>query len=233
VNRVALWILASTVAAVFFGLQAYRAWTGPVLPGREASLGETFSPPAASPPGVGPGNASSFGTGFSTVVARPVFRPDRRPHQGDSGTAPLRNYEAELARYTVLGVLMAGDEKKAVVVGKGAGQDESMEVGAGDSFAGFTVKEVGLDGLILAADGREFTLPLYAGGPKSVGVAPLRTEVAPAPSPAKPQPPPAARPVPGSGRVQTPPALSPPSSGGQPSPIPRRTYPRRYIPGTR
>jgi len=233
VNRLALWILASAVAAVFFGLQTYRAWTGPVLPGREGPVGETFSLPAASPPGVGPGSASSFGAGFSTVVARPVFRPDRRAYQGDSGTAPLRNYEADLARYTVLGVLMAGDEKKAVVVGKGAGQDERMEVGTGDSFGGFTVKEVGIDGLILQADGREFTLPLYAGGPKSVGGAPLRTEVAPAPSSAKPQPLPAASPVPGAGRVQTPPASPPPSSGGPPSPIPRRTYPRRYIPGTR
>jgi len=128
---------------------------------------------------------------------------------------------------------MVGDEKKAIVVSKGSGATDRWEVKAGDSLADFTVKEVGLDGLVLAADGREFTLPLYAGGPKSVGVAPLRTEVAPAPSPAKPQPPPAARPVPGSGRVQTPPALSPPSSGGPPSPIPRRTYPRRYIPGTR
>jgi len=222
VNRVALWILASAIAAVFFGLQAYRAWTGPVLPGAEAPVGEMFSPPAASPPGAVPGNASPFGAGLSTVVARPVFRPDRRPQEGDSVTAPLRNYEAELARYTILGVLMAGDDKKAVVVATGGGPGERWEVGAGDSLAGFTVKEVGEDGLILTAEDREFTLPLYAGGPKAVGRTPLRTEVAPAPARAAAQPPPAAV-------RQVPPSQVPKAAPR----VPSRTYPRRYIPGRR
>jgi hypothetical protein len=237
VNRVALWILVSAVAAVFFGVQAYRAWTGPGLTGGNAPVGETIFPPAASPPKVGPENASYFGAGFSTVVARPVFRPDRRPHQGDSGTAPTRNYESELAQYTVLGVLMTGDEKKAVVVSKGANKGERWEVGAGDSLAGFTVKEVGEDGLILAADGKEFPLPLYAGGPKAVGRAPLRTEVAPAPSAAQPKTPSSATPTPGA-RKLPPSATAPPSPSPQPSRVapsrsPRRTYPRRYIPGRR
>jgi hypothetical protein len=233
VNRVALWILVSAVAAVFFGWQAYRAWTSPVVPGMEAPVGETSSPSAASPPKVDPTNASYFGSGFSTVVSRPVFRPDRRPHQGDSGTAPLRNYDSELAKYTVLGVLIAGDEKKAVVVSKGAPKGERWEVGAGDSLAGFTVKEVGEDGLILTADDREFTLPLYAGGPKAVGRIPLRTEVAPAP----PKAPASAKPAPGKGRSAPPAAVSPPQapqpSGVAPSRSPRRTYPRRYMPGRR
>jgi hypothetical protein len=229
VNRVALWILVSAVAAVFFGWQAFRAWTSPVLPGMEAPAGETFPPPAASPPKVGPGKASSFGAGFSSVVARPVFRPDRKPFQEGSADVPLRNYDAELAQYTVLGVLMAGDERKAIVVLKGAPRGERWEVGAGDSLAGFTVKEVGEDGLILTADDREFTLPLYAGGPKAVG----------APSPARRKPPTSARPAPGTGRSSPPSAASPnpAASPQQPRPvprrIPRRTYPRRYTPGQR
>jgi hypothetical protein len=238
VNRVALWILVSAIAAVFFGLQTYRSCTGPVLPAMVPPVGETFSPPAASPPRGAPGNASDFGSGFSSVIARPVFRPDRRPHQRESGTAPGRNYEAELARYTLLGVLMTGDEKKAVVVSKSGGQDERWEVGAGDRLADFTVKEVGEEGLILAADGKKFTLPLYAGGPKSVGRAPLRTEVAPAPSAAQPKPRPTATPTPGA-RMVPPSATAPPSTPTQvPTRAPtriqqRRTYPRRYLPGRR
>lgn len=233
----ALWILVSAFAAVFFGWQTHRAWTGPVLPGEKTPVGETLFPPALSLPKVGPANASSFGSGFSTIVARPLFRPDRRPHEGDSDTVPLRNYEAELAQYTVLGVLMTGDEKKAVVVVKGAGQNERWEVEAGDNLSGFTVKEVGEDGLILTADDREFTLPLYAGGPKAVGRTPLRTEVTPKPSPAAPPRPAGARKVPGAAPPAQPAAVSPPPasppSGAAPYQRPRRTYPRRYIPGRR
>ncbi len=230
-NRVALWILVSAAAAVFFGWEAYRAWTEPVLPGEEARAGETLSRPAPAIPPGGPGDAVY--SGLSSIVARPVFRPDRRPFQEESAADPQRNYDAELARYTLIGVLMDGDEKKAVVVSKGPGATERWEVGAGDSLGDFTVKEVGPDGLVLVADKRELTLPLYAGGPKAVRGAPIRTEVAPAPARVRPQTPPAARPVPGARRVQTPRASSTPSSGGPPSQVPRRTYPRRYIPGRR
>jgi hypothetical protein len=235
VNRVALWILVSAAAAVFFGLQAYRAWTEPVLPGEEARAGETLSRPAPAIPPGGPGDAVY--SGLSSIIARPVFRPDRRPFQEESAADPQKNYEAELARYTVLGVLMAGDDKKAVVVATGGGPGERWEVGAGDSLAGFTVKEVGEDGLILTAEDREFTLPLYAGGPKAVGRTPLRTEVAPIPSPAPSQPRVGVRTAPGRGQP-SPPAVSSPSPAPQPSNVapsrsPQRTYPRRYIPGRR
>jgi hypothetical protein len=221
--------------AVFFGWQTYRAWTGPVLPGKEAPVSETFSSPAASPPQVGPGKASYIGAGFSTVVARPVFRPDRKPFQEGAAEVPMRNYDSELAQYTVLGVLMAGDERKAVVVSKGAPKGERWEVGAGDSLAGFTVKKVGEDGLILTADDREFTLPLYAGGPKAVGRTPLRTDVKPARSPARRKPKASVTPAPGTRRSSQPAAVSPPKapqrSGASPSRRPRRTYPRRSTPG--
>ena len=58
---------------------------------------------------------------------------------------------------------------------------------AGDALPGFTVKEVGVEGLLLTADGREFLLPLYAGAPTAAGGA-VRTETirrnAPPPAPA-------------------------------------------------
>jgi len=237
VNRWVVWILVFASAAVFFGWEAYRAWTGPLLPGAETPAAEAFSLPATAPPQAGPGDAAY--PGLSSIVARPVFRPDRRPYQEGSAGVPQKNYEAELSKFTVLGVLMMGDEKKAIVVSKGSGATDRWEVEAGDSLGDFTVKEVAPDGLTLVADKREFTLPLYAGGPKSSGGTPLRTEVTPAPPPAPAQPPTAARPAPAAGRLPSPAAVTPPPapspqpSGVSPSPVPQRTYPRRYTPGRR
>jgi len=237
VNRWVVWILVFASAAVFFGWEAYRAWTGPLLPGAETPPAEAFSLPAATIPQAGPGDAVY--PGLSSIVARPVFRPDRRPYLEGSAGFPQKNYEAELSKFTVLGVLMMGDEKKAIVVSKGSGATDRWEVEAGDSLGDFTVKEVAPDGLTLVADKREFTLPLYAGGPKSSGGTPLRTEVTPAPPPAPAQPPTAARPAPAAGRLPSPAAVTPPPapspqpSGVSPSPVPQRTYPRRYTPGRR
>ena len=222
-NRAALWIVVSAAAAVFFGFQAYRAWTEALLPGEETRAGEPFSRQAVAIPPAGPGDAVP--SGLSPIVVRPVFRPDRRPFQEDSPGVPQRNYEADLARYTLIGVLMAGEEKKAVVVSKGPGQDERWEVGAGDDLPGFNVKEVGIDGLVLMADGKEFTLPLYAGGPKSAGGGAMRTEVSPPVSPAASQLRPAA--------VTPPPQIPTRTPGVAPPPVPQRIYPRRYVPGRR
>ena len=237
-NRVPLYLLVYALAAVFFGWETYRAWTEPELPGKVVPAVEWFSRPVfVLPPKADLGSA--LYAGLSAVVARPVFRPDRRPPlQGGAGAVPQRNYEAELSRYTVVGVLFVGDAKMAVVVAKGPGKGERWEVGAGDSLPGFAVKGVGPDGLALVADDREFVLPLYAGGPKAVAGASLRTEVAPAPSPVPAQPPQAARPAPGAGRVTSPPvaAQSPPQMELRqvaPAPVPPRTYPRRYVPGSR
>ncbi|MGB5994110.1 MAG: hypothetical protein WBG20_01710 [Candidatus Deferrimicrobiaceae bacterium] len=236
-NRAALWILVFASATVFFGWKTYRALTGPVLPGEVPPAGAALSPPsAAAQPQKGPEDAAY--SGLSSLLARPVFRPDRRPYQVGAAEGPQKNYEAELSRYTVLGVLMESDKMVALVVGKGGSKGERWEVGAGDSLSGFKVKEVNQDGLVLTADDREFTLPLYAGGPKAVGKAPLRTEVAPAPSAARAKSPSAARPTPGVTKAP-PSAAAPPSTSRQgPSAAPtriqqRRRYPRRYIPGRR
>ena len=236
-NRAALWILVFASATVFFGVKTYRALTGPVLPGEVPPASAALSPPsAAAQPQKGPEGAAY--SGLSSLLARPVFRPDRRPYQVGSAEGPQKNYEAELSRYTVLGVLMESDKMVALVVGRGASKGERWEVGAGDSLSGFKVKEVSQDGLVLTADDREFTLPLYAGGPKAVGKAPLRTQVAPASSAAKPKSPSSARPTPGA-RKLPPSAAAPPSTSTQ---VPnaaqtriqrRRRYPRSYTPGRR
>jgi hypothetical protein len=219
VNRAALRILVLAFLACVFGWKTYRAWTMPVFPTDGTRAGDPLPLrlSASVPPGAPGGDVRGA---LTSVLGRPVFRPDRRPFRPDTPAASARNYEMELSRYAVLGVLMMGDEQKALVVGKGA-QGERWEVGAGDELPGFTVKSVSPDGLVLAADGREFSLPLYARGPGAAGKT-LRTEVAPA-SPDARQPPGknSVVPVPG-GAV-------PPSPSGQP---PRR-YPRTYVPGRR
>jgi hypothetical protein len=185
------------LAALFFGWRTYDAWTGPV-----GAAAPAPPSPVAAPVGVSPEEApppADLSAPVAFIVARPVFRPDRQPFREEAIQIPQRNYEAELSRFTLLGVLLLGKDKKGVVVGKGgAGRDERWEVAPGDSLPGFGVKDVGTEGLTLTADGREFLLPLYAGGPKGPpGKAPGRTEVAPPSAPAaSPQPPPAVRPGP-------------------------------------
>jgi hypothetical protein len=200
-NRPGFLIPILAFAAIFFGWRAYEAWTRPL-----GAEGPPPSNPAVVPIGVSQEEGSpppDLSAPVASIVARPVFRPDRRQFREETAAqTPKRNYEAELGRFTLLGVLLLGKEKKGVVVGKGGpGREERWEISPGDSLPGFIVKDVGTEGVTLTADDRDFLLPLYAGGPKGPpGKAPGRTEVAPssvpaAPPPAaSPQPPPAVRP---------------------------------------
>ena len=212
------------LAALFFGWRTYEAWTGPA---RAAS--PVRPSPAVVPVGVFPEEApppADLSAPVATIVARPVFRPDRQPFREEAVQIPQRNYEAELSRFTLLGVLLLGKDRKGVVVGKGgAGRDERWEVAPGDSLPGFSVKDVGSEGMTLTADGREFLLPLYAGGPKGPpGKAPGRTEVAPPSAPAAPPPaassPPSPAVRPGTVRPPADNVYSPPTRGSPATDLP-------------
>jgi hypothetical protein len=144
----------------------------------------------------------------AAVAARPIFRPDRQPFREQGSGASGRNYESELSRYTLLGVLGFGDAPVGVVVGKAGNKGERWEVRKGDPLPGFTVEEVGMEGLRLTADGREFLLPLYAGPPTTARPVTSPTSAAPArpaaatflPAPAQTIPPPPAGARPPRGR---------------------------------
>ena len=166
--------LAILLLALLFGWetrQALRSTPGGPDNAATAPAGVwrpgTSAPDPPSPPDPTPA--------ASAVAARPLFRPDRQPFREAAAGVSVRNYEAELSRYTLLGVLGLGDAPYGVVVGKGGNKGERWEVRRGDSLQGFTVKEVGVEGLQLTADGREFLLPLYAGAPTAAGGA-VRTE---------------------------------------------------------
>lgn len=237
-RRPALATLALSVLALLFGWetrQALRATPG----GQDnAVLAEARQPDVAMLDPQPPPDSAPV---VSAIAARPLFRQDRKPFQEGAAAAVGQNYEAQLSRYTLLGVLGFGDAPYGVVVGKGGNKGERWEVKTGDSFQEFTVKEVGIDGLRLTADGQEFLLPLYAGAPTAAGGA-LRTDttrhdakqpIAAPGSPASAKP--AASGAPPGPAVTTAPAPAPPRTAPAYNP-PFRPPPGRtprYYPGRR
>jgi hypothetical protein len=173
VRRPALAALVLSLLALLFGWETWQALLA--TPGGQdnaaipAAAG-SWQPGASAPDPPPPPDPAPAA---AAVSARPLFRQDRQPFREDAASA--RNYEAELSRYTLLGVLGFGDVPYGVVVGKGGSKGERWEVKKGDSFQAFTVKEVGMEGLRVTADGKEFQLPLYAGAPTAAGGA-VRTE---------------------------------------------------------
>jgi hypothetical protein len=170
------------LAVAFLGWETYRAWIEPPV-----RVGDAV--PDAREPAAGDDNAAEsaaaadLAAAVSQITARPLLRPDRQPFKEVpfSTAAPQRNYEAEMSAFTVLGILPIDGREKALVVGKGSrGSSERWELGEGDSLPGFVVKAIRPDGVSLVADGKEFLLPLYAGGPKQSG-SQLRTDVSPSP----------------------------------------------------
>jgi len=241
VRRPALATLALSLLALLFGWetrQALQATPGGQDNAATAQAGAwqpgVSAPDPHSPPDPTPAS--------SAVAARPLFRPDRQPFQEQGASqGAARNYEAELSRFTLLGVLGFGEEPVGVVTGKTGNKADRWELKAGDAWQGFTVKEVGMEGLRLTADGREFLLPLYAGAPTVAGGA-VRTEgtrrdaARPTAAPGSPVP---ARPA-ASGAPPGPAALPASAApGAQPRTAPAYNLPYRtppvatpgYIPG--
>jgi hypothetical protein len=232
VRRPVLATIALSLLALFFGWEMRLAL-------EESPAGKDNAATAASgawQPGVpvpDPQPPPDPTPSAAAVAARPLFRPDRQPFREQAvPSAAARNYETELSRFTLLGVLGFGGEPVGVVAGKTGNKADRWELKAGDALPGFTVKEVGVEGLRLTADGREFLLPLYAGPPTAVAGA-LRTEsprrdaAQPAPGfvlPAKPAAPPA------------PASVAPPPRAGPVPPAPFRppsAAAPQYMPGRR
>jgi hypothetical protein len=196
VSRPLLMALAFSLLALLFGMETRQALLGAPVGADNASTAsvKSWQPGAPVPDPAPPADPAPV---VAAVAARPLFRPDRQPFREQAASpAASRNYDSELSRFMLLGVFGFGEEPVGVVTGKTGNKTERWELKVGDALPGFTVKEVGMEGLRLTSDGREFLLPLYAGAPTAAGGA-LRTEVprhdatpssaAPGPSaPAKP-----------------------------------------------
>jgi hypothetical protein len=229
----ALLIPVLALAAIFFGWRTYEAWTTPVAASPPPSAAGAAVAPAGLSPADPPPPVDLSGMA-AAILARPVFRPDRTPYREETAAAASkRNYDAEMARFTLLGVLLLGNEKKGVVVGaSGTGRHDRWEVGPGDALPGFTVKDIGADGITLTADGKEFLLPLYAGSPKGPpGQAPVRTDVGPPRAPAA-APQPASPPKKGGAGPVTAPVPRSVSPTAAPPPPPPTAPPPSVQPGT-
>ena len=235
-KRPALALLALSLLALLFGWETRQAFRA--TPGGQDNAAP--APAGAWQPGVtalDPQPPPDPTPTAAAVAARPLFRPDRQPFR-EQGPGAARNYEAELSRYSLLGVLGFGEEPVGVVVGKGGTKGERWEVKRGDSLQGFKVKEVGMEGLRLTADGQEFLLPLYAGAPTAAGGA-LRTDVprrdAASPKAGSPTPPAVPSPpmVPTRGTVAGQPVPAAPAPPPVPVPGTSPAVAPRYIPGRR
>ena len=239
-RRPTLATLAFFLLALLFAWetrQALRATPG----GQDnAATAPAWRPGAAATPD--PQSPPDPSAAAAAVAARPLFRPDRQPFREQAASAaPARNYDSELSRFTLLGVLGFAEGPVGVVTAKTGNKTERWELKAGEALPGFTVKEVGIDGLRLTADGKEFLLPLYAGPPTAAAGA-VRTEVprrAAAPPAAAPGSPASAKPA-SSGAPPGPAALTAPAPA-QPRPAPGYNPPYRaqplatprYTPGRR
>ena len=241
-KRPALATLALSLLALLFGWETRQALRGSPG-GRDSAAG---APIGVWHPGVSvsdPQPPPDPTPVAAAVAARPLFRADRQPFREQAAAAvAARNYDTELSRFMLLGVLGFGEGPVGVVTGKTGNKTDRWEVKAGDALPGFTVKEVGMDGLRLMADDREFLLPLFAGAPTAAGGA-LRTEAtrggatSPAAAPGSPAAAkPAvsgARPAPAALPAQAPPPAQPRTAPNfTPSYSPPGRSPR-YVPGRR
>jgi len=217
-RRPALATLVLSLLALLFGWETRQALRG--APGGQdnAATASAWQPGASLPDPASPADPAQV---VAAVAARPLFRADRQPFREHvAQQLPTRNYESELSRFTLLGVLGFVEGPVGIVTGKTGNKTDRWELKAGDALPGFTVKEVGTDGLRLISDGREFLLPLYA-GPPAAGAA-VRTEAthggARAPT-AAPGSPPSAKPAVSGARPG--PAASPAPAATPPSTQPR------------
>lgn len=227
-RRPTLATLAFFLLALLFAWetrQALRATPG----GQDnAATAPAWQPGAAAPDPQPPPDPTPVAT---AIAARPLFRADRQPFKEQAASAaPARNYDAELSRFMLLGVLGFGEEPVGVVTAKTGNKTDRWELKAGDALPGFTVKEVGVEGMQLTTDGREFLLPLYAGPPTAAAGA-VRTEVPrrdAAPPAAAPGAPASAKPA-SSGAPPGPAAVAAPAAA--PPAAPAFTPPNRTPPG--
>lgn len=159
-RRAALVIAVLCAIAAFFGWKAQEAWFAPLPPvGAAGAPAATLAAGGAADPAPQPELAGAV----AAIAARPLFRPDRLSFRDGAGEG--RDGNADLSRFSLIGVLTLGQGLKGIVVSKDGSGPGRWELKAGDSLPGFKVKEVRLDGLVLDAEGRKVLLPLYAGPP--------------------------------------------------------------------
>jgi hypothetical protein len=179
-----IWVvnLVLLFGAIYCAIKAYGLWSRKEeAPPEIRPAKEAFSPPK----GKITGKAMPPESDYVVIVKNNLFRPERsEPEPGTPETAPktsnidrerlLRRLEVALKNIVFYGVIIADGNKKALVTGieggrpvrtrlpgKGQVSREPKWVTKGDTLGEFEVKEIDEGGILLTAQGNEFTVLLY------------------------------------------------------------------------
>jgi hypothetical protein len=137
---------ALTAGALCFAALAVWPWLVPPIPETRPPATPPAAPAAATLTALPP-LAS-----FAATVERPLFSPARRP----AANAPATAAPAAESRYRLVGVVVSGMKKTAFIADNG----RRAQIGVGDAFDGWTVKEIGQDRVTLASPSGEMVLKL-------------------------------------------------------------------------
>jgi hypothetical protein len=95
----------------------------------------------------------------SATIERPLFSPSRRP------VAPEQEATLGIAsRYRLQGLVIAGAARHAILSPVAGGP--ALELGEGDTVAGWTVTRIEHDRVVLSSAAGEATLALVRGAPR-------------------------------------------------------------------
>jgi hypothetical protein len=133
-------MILALAAAVLIGLVLLELTVSPAL-NPEAALG-----PAAVRPDAGTmrDTAGGAASAVTEILARPLFRGDRRPAPADArGVAS--GQPTDLPRLT--GILMSSDERRAIF--QPAGKDRAIVVVVGETVGNWRVQEIVADAVTL------------------------------------------------------------------------------------
>ena len=137
---------ALTAGTLCFAALAVWPWLVPPVP----ETRPLATPPAA--PATPPLTALPPLASFAATVEQPLFSPSRRP----AANAPAAVVPAADSRYRLIGIVASGAKKTAFIADGG----RRAQIGVGDAFDGWTVKEIGQDRVTLASPSGEMVLKL-------------------------------------------------------------------------
>jgi hypothetical protein len=173
--------LLALIAVALVGLIAIELMLPSGDKPETAGVPETQATDAGAAPQGGNISPADFA---ATILARPLFRPDRHPFPtGDQevSTAPV-----DLPRLT--GILMSDDIKRAIFAPDGA--DKAIVVAVGESVGDWRVQEIAADSVTMVGPDGTRLRPKFAANPApAIPGAPDATPPEPVPPvPAAPSP---------------------------------------------
>ena len=141
------------ITALFFTGLAAWPWLVPPVPAVPPLIAGPTAAPAPALAALPP-LAS-----YAAIVERPLFSPSRRPVPGAEPVA----VSSTMSRYRLLGIIGSGPRKSAFV----ADGARRIEIDAGGTLDGWTVKEIGQDSITLTSPTGDAVLKLIQGPPEA------------------------------------------------------------------